>query len=210
MIDMTILPVFVVATFFLVISPGPDLLLISTYSSARGFKAGLMISVGIFIAGLLQTLLVAFGLGQLMQAMPPLVWAVKIVGALYLSWLGLNLLHAWFKRGSTTTPVEKTKSLSAVQLIYQGLLNNLMNPKALLFFSMFLPQFTNAELGLTTQILVLGLLLSSIALFINTIFSLSFSKLGAYLGGKIKLGRHIDGILGVVFLSLAARLVASK
>ncbi|MBJ2149158.1 LysE family transporter, partial [Vibrio sp. IB15] len=97
MIDTTILPLFFVTTIFLAISPGPDLVLISTYSSTRGFKAGVMVSVGIFIAGLIQTLLVAFGLGKLMQAMPPLVLVIKIVGAIYLSWLGVNLLRTWLK-----------------------------------------------------------------------------------------------------------------
>lgn len=93
MIDVSILPVFFAATFFLVISPGPDLLLISSYASSQGFKSGLMISLGIFAAGLLQTVLVAFGLGNLMQAMPVLALAVKAAGALYLAWLGLNLLR---------------------------------------------------------------------------------------------------------------------
>ncbi|WP_042143224.1 MULTISPECIES: LysE family transporter [unclassified Pseudoalteromonas] len=62
MIDISILPLFFTAVFFLVISPGPDLILISSYSSTKGFKAGLLIALGIFFAGILQTLLVAFGL----------------------------------------------------------------------------------------------------------------------------------------------------
>ena len=77
-------------------------------------------------------------------------------------------------------------------------------------FSMFLPQFTNEQFALISQILVLGLLLSVIALLINITFSLFFSKLGASLGNKLKLGRHLDGILGMVFLGLAARLATSK
>ena len=50
MIDYTILPLFFTAIFFLAISPGPDLVLISTYSSTKGFKAGFMISIGVFCA----------------------------------------------------------------------------------------------------------------------------------------------------------------
>ena len=92
----------------------------------------------------------------------------------------------------------------------QGLLNNLMNPKALLFFSMFLPQFTNSQLELTSQILVLGLLLSVIALIMNMIFSLAFSKLSSFFSGTFSLSRHVDGILGVIFLGLASRLMASE
>ncbi|WP_440053624.1 LysE family translocator [Pseudoalteromonas sp. T1lg65] len=209
MIDITILPVFFIATFFLVISPGPDLLLISTYSSSRGFKAGLMIALGIFVAGVIQTLLVAFGLGQLMQAMPLLVWLIKIVGALYLVWLGLGLLKAWLSKQPLETSNMKAVAISSHQLVYQGLFNNLMNPKALLFFSMFLPQFTHADLALTPQILILGLLLSGFALAINVVFALSFSKLGSVVGGKFRLGKHTDGLLGIIFLGLATRLAVS-
>lgn len=64
--------------------------------------------------------------------------------------------------------------------------------------------------ALTSQILILGIILSSIVLCINTIFSVSFSKLGSLLGRNFSLNRHIDGVLGVVFLGLAARLATSK
>ncbi|KZX68050.1 amino acid transporter [Vibrio sp. HI00D65] len=210
MIDTTILPLFFVTTIFLAISPGPDLVLISTYSSTRGFKAGVMVSVGIFIAGLIQTLLVAFGLGKLMQAMPPLVLVIKIVGAIYLSWLGVNLLLTWLKNKGDVSASQTIQSLGNKDLVYRGLLNNIMNPKALIFFSMFLPQFTHSGGSLTSQMLILGIILSSIVLCINIIFSFSFSKLGSLLGCHFSLNRHIDGVLGVVFLGLAARLATSK
>ncbi|EGQ7840047.1 LysE family translocator [Vibrio parahaemolyticus] len=210
MIDLSILPLFFISAFFLVISPGPDLLLISTYSSIRGFKSGVSVTLGIFIAGLIQTVLVAFGLGQLMQALPAVAWFVKIVGAMYLAWLGLKMLKSWFNNDAVVKGKEKTKSLTTTQLMSQGLLNNLMNPKALLFFSMFLPQFTNSQLELTSQILVLGLLLSVIALVMNMIFSLAFSKLSSFFSGTFSLSRHVDGILGVIFLGLASRLMASE
>ncbi|KKD60972.1 amino acid transporter [Grimontia sp. AD028] len=209
MIDLAILPLFFISTFFLVISPGPDLLLISTYSSIGGLKAGISIALGIFIAGLIQTMLVAFGLGKLMQAMPVVAFAVKTIGALYLAWLGLCMLKVWFANDQFSQSEARAKSLSSTQLVYQGLINNLMNPKALLFFSMFLPQFTHSNDSLTSQILVLGVLLSTTALFMNILFSLTFSKLSLYFKGKLALGRHVDGILGVIFLGLATRLATN-
>ncbi|KUI97764.1 LysE family translocator [Vibrio sp. MEBiC08052] len=210
MIDFSILPLFFISVFFLVISPGPDLLLISTYASIRGFHAGIAIALGILIAGLVQTTLVAFGLGQLMQAVPVVALGVKIIGALYLAWLGLRMLKSWFQRDTVVKNDAQIRSLSMTQLMYQGLWNNLMNPKALLFFSMFLPQFTNSQFELTSQILVLGLLLSVTAFVMNILFALIFSKLSAYFEGKLTLGRHVDGLLGVIFLGLATRLVTSK
>lgn len=210
MIDFTILPLFLTACFFLVISPGPDLLLISSNASARGFKAGWSISLGIFIAGLVQTALVALGLGQLMQTIPAIAFTVKIIGALYLSWLGLQMLKTWFAKRDGSPTLQNVSSLDTRQLMLQGFMNNIMNPKALLFFSLFLPQFTTSTKSLPLQIAILGTLLSITALFINTGFSLGFSKLGKRLGENFKLGRHVDGILGVIFLGLAARLLTSR
>ncbi|OIQ49935.1 Leucine efflux protein [Pseudodesulfovibrio hydrargyri] len=210
MIDLAILPVFLVTVLLLAISPGPDLVLITTYASTRGFRSGLMLSIGIFIAGILQTLLVTFGLGKLLEAVPSLALLVKVAGALYLSWLGVNLLLSWRRNRSGTPAVRQATGQSSRRLVCRGLLNNIMNPKALIFFSMFLPQFADAHHDVATQIFLLGTLLSGVVFCINTCFAFSFSKLGSVIGRKLKLGRHIDALLGIIFLGLAARLVTSE
>jgi len=219
-LDLNVLPLFFTAIFFLAISPGPDLLLISTYSSTKGFMSGVIISLGVLIAGLVQTCLVAFGLGELMMIMPGIATVIKWVGAIYLSYLGGKMLRAWYqsqgREKEITTEQKRLKSnsnqktLSYMSLLYKGLLNNLLNPKALLFFSLFLPQFTNLESTLSSQILLLGLMLSVFVFIINLLFSLGFSQLGKLMGNKLKLGRHIDALLGVIFVGLAARLLTSK
>ncbi|KGJ93756.1 LysE family translocator [Colwellia psychrerythraea] len=210
MIYFSILPIFFTAIFFLAISLGPDLVLISTYSSTKGFNAGLMISIGVFSAGLLQTLLVAFGLGQLMQSIPMLAYAIKIVGALYLSYLGIKMLQSWYRNNLKSGQIKTTENLTNVSLINKGFLNNLLNPKALLFFNFFLPQFTTGDGSLSVQILILGIMLSCFALLVNCAFSITFSKFGKLVGDKLNLGRHIDGLLGIIFLGLATRLATSK
>jgi len=210
MIDFTILPLFFTAIFFLAISPGPDLVLISTYSSTKGFKAGLMVSIGVFSAGILQTLLVAFGLGQLMQSAPMFAYAIKIIGALYLSYLGLKMLLSWYRNNHESEQTKTTESLTSLNLINKGFLNNLLNPKALLFFSLFLPQFTTGTGLLSVQILILGFMLSCFALLVNSVFSLTFSQFGKLVGNKLNLGRHINGLLGFIFLGLATRLATTK
>ena len=210
MIDVSILPIFFTAVFFLAISPGPDLVLISTYSSTKGAKAGLVVSIGVFLAGILQTILVALGLGSLMQSMPMLAYVVKIVGALYLSYLGIQMIRHWRRHQTETGNAQQPVDTSFTRLMSKGCLNNLLNPKALLFFSLFLPQFTHGSGELTTQILLLGLLLSTFVLIINCFLAVIFSQFGKLIGSKLKLGRHIDGFLGVIFLGLAARLATSK
>jgi len=209
-IDLALLPIFLAAATVLVLSPGPDLILISTYSSSQGYKAGLMISVGVFVAGVLQTLLVAFGLGQLMEFMPIFAYALKTVGVLYLSYLGVCLIRTWFKGGDLKDTTVSKRKTSNVKLIRLGLLNNLLNPKALIFFSLFLPQFISDIGSITYQICTLGLILSLYAFLVNSVFSFAFSKIGQFVGSKLTIGRHIDGLLGLFFLGLAARLGTSK
>ena len=211
MIDLSILPVFFTAIFFLVISPGPDLVLISTYASTKGVWSGLMISVGILIAGVIQTLLVAFGFGQLIQAMPAVAYGVKLVGAVYLAWIGAKLLVSWFQTREVPEDAQlSVESLGPFRLINRGMLNNLLNPKALLFFSLFLPQFTTATADVTVQIIILGLILSSFAFVFNSLFAYSFATLGNVIGKRVQLGRHIDAVLGLIFIGLATRLATNK
>ncbi len=209
MIDFTVLPLFFTTIFFLAISPGPDLILLSTYSSTKGFRSGLMIAIGVFAAGILQTLLVAFGLGQLMQSMPLLAYVVKIVGALYLSYLGLKMIANWYQSKKQIIMNKSSEETTCLALVYKGFLNNLLNPKALLFFSLFLPQFTTGSSAIPTQILILGLVLSTFTLALNSLFSFAFSKFGTLIGKKLNLGRQVDGFLGFIFLGLATRLVIS-
>ena len=169
-----------------------------------------MISIGVFCAGILQTLLVAFGLGELMQSLPVFAYAIKIVGALYLSYLGIKMLLSWRRKNLKCSQTKTTENLTSLSLISKGFLNNSLNPKALLFFSLFLPQFTTGTGMISVQILILGLMLSCFALLINSVFSITFSKFGKLMGNKFNLGHHIDGILGFIFLGLATRLATSK
>ena len=220
MLDLSVLPLFFTAIFFLAISPGPDLLLLSSYSSSKGFMAGAMVSIGVLLAGVVQTSLVAFGLGELMMAMPIIALGVKLVGAAYLTYIGLKMLLTWYKSVANyeqnqdiltrAEGLSKAIKVSSFSLMNKGLLNNLLNPKALLFFSLFLPQFTHDGSDLTTQILMLGLILSLFVFVINLTFSFAFSQLGRFLGKKLKLGQHIVGVLGLIFLGLATRLATSK
>ncbi|MCG7537040.1 LysE family translocator [Pseudoalteromonas sp. OOF1S-7] len=218
MIDLTLLPLFFTTIFFLVISPGPDLLLLSSYSATKGFRAGAFIALGILLAGVVQTALVAFGLGQIMQTMPLVALAVKLIGAIYLAYLGVKMLLHWYQHRSINRPQDRAEPTEThrkgTELIKRGCFNNLLNPKALLFFSLFLPQFTTAEHDLSTQLVVLGLMLSLFAFFLNLLFAAAFSNLAKTITTRMKgikrWSVHLDGALGALFIALSARLALSK
>ena len=210
MIDYSVLPMFLAACFILVVSPGPDLLLIGSYSSKQGVKSGAAITLGIFVAGILQTLFVAFGLAKLLTIIPMLSVALKLMGALYFLWLGLKLIQQWYAHGVASAAPLQSVNKSGAQLFLIGMLNNLLNPKALLFFALFLPQFTHNGADIFLQILTLGFILIFVALLINLALSVVFSIAGKKLANKFKIGRYVDGILGLLFITLAGRLAFSS
>ena len=214
MLDVQMLPLFLGAVFALLVVPGPDLLLISAQSVQRGARCGIACSMGVMLAGLLQTLLVALGLGHAMESWPALATAIRWVGAAYLAYLGCRLLWAWRVAGAadgapSARPALAAPSLRSLVLI--GLANNLLNPKALLFFALFLPQFTSPALGSQPlQLATLGLLLTFIAFGFNVLASFVFASLRSLRIDSPRLQRHGNGLVGAMFVLLASRLALGK
>ncbi|KZN44961.1 LysE family translocator [Pseudoalteromonas luteoviolacea] len=111
--------------------------------------AGARLALGIFIASIVQTLAVALGLGQLMQQLPLIVMAIKLLGALCLAWLGVNMFESWWVNKNTPKTVLNGGENVSRGLVLKGFLNNLMNPKTLLFLSVFLVQLTHSNSSFT-------------------------------------------------------------
>jgi len=207
MLDPSILPVFLVAVLALAIAPGPDLALIVSLALARGVRAGVWCAVGIAVAGVLQTALVALGLGPLMQRMPVVADAVRLIGAAYLLWIGIGLLRKVMRRRDAPETAQVIDLGTAFAWLTRGLINNLLNPKALLFFSLFLPQFVSPHGDMVTmQIVALGLILTGVVMVVNVGV--------AWVAGSVRRvftpGRRVDqvgtGLLGLVFVGLALRM----
>ena len=208
-LDASVLPVFLLAVLALAIVPGPDLALIVSHALARGVRAGVWCSVGIAVAGVLQTALVAFGLGQLMQRMPVIADAVRVVGAAYLMWIGIGMLMKVRRRGEGASEPPRMVDLeTSYGWLSRGLINNLLNPKALLFFSLFLPQFVTAQGDkMPLQIALLGLILTVVVMTVNVGVAWAAGSLRRAFrpGGRFD---HVGtGVLGLVFVGLALRMV---
>jgi len=211
MIDLSALPVFLAAVTALLVVPGPDFVLISSQSVSRGARFGVACSLGIFVAGIVQTLLVAVGLGKVMETWPLVATVVRLVGAAYLAYLGIKLLLVWYRRRAIPGHSAPAATQSVAALLVVGLMNNLLNPKALLFFSVFIPQFVNPSLGSpSVQIAIWGGLLSLLALTYNVLLSLLFSAVRSLRIDVPRLQKHGQGVLGILFLLLAARLSVAR
>jgi len=208
MLDPSVLPTFLLAVFVLAIVPGPDLALIVSHALARGVRAGVWCSVGIAVAGFLQTALVALGLGHLMQHMPAIAETVRLVGAAYLLWIGIGLLirarHGDERASEAWSVIDGETPYGWVR---RGLINNLLNPKALLFFSLFLPQFATAPTAeVPVQIALLGSILTVVVMAVNVGVAWVAGSVRRAFNPSRKFDSLATGGLGIVFVALALRM----
>ena len=209
MLDPVVLPAFFLAVLALAVAPGPDLTLIVSHALARGARAGVWCSVGIALAGFLQTALVAFGLGHLMQRMPVIADGVRLVGAAYLLWIGIGLLRKARRTGAEVSAAPRASDRERPRgWVWRGLVNNLLNPKALLFFSLFLPQFATAPAEeVPLQIAVLGGLLTITVMTVNLGVAWGVGSVRRAFNPSGRFDHVASTVLGLVFVGLALRMV---
>ncbi len=213
--DPALLPVYLSALVAVYLAPGPDMALVLAVSGASGARAGLMTSLGIAAARFAHVMASGLGLAALLAAHPPLIVGVRAIGALYLLFLAWKLWRAQpaspesADRPSAPRPHSHLAALAAMR---RGLFTNLLNPKALLFCGLFLPQFASPAHGpLLPQFAALGLILVLVGLAFDTCYTLLASGLAARLSNLAaapRLGRLRNRFMGSVFAALAARLVA--
>ncbi|MEG0010063.1 MAG: LysE family translocator [Aeromonas sp.] len=134
------LALFIVSGLLLNMMPGPDSLLIMLRSGAQGWRAGSVAALGIGTGTMVHVLAAALGLSALLSASAELFTVIKLIGALYLVYLGVSLLRQKAAPASADAAVTLPR-LSYGRIYRQGLLTNVLNPKVALFFLAFVPQF---------------------------------------------------------------------
>lgn len=203
MIDTGTLWLFLLAVLALFLSPGPNMAFVMSHGLAHGARGGFAAAVGISAADLVHTVCAATGVTALVAAWPPSFDVLRYAGAVYLLWLAWQALQP----AGVRSPA-KAQPLTFARIVRAALLNNLVNPKALLFFMLFLPQFVHAERGdVTLQLLLLGAILSAMALAFNTLLGALSGQVGSRLQGRPGAARLQRGLLAVVMLGLALRLL---
>lgn len=155
--------VFVLAALALALLPGPDTLLAVGRTLAAGRRAGLLAVTGITAGCLVHVSAAALGITALIAASPLLFNVIKWIGALYLAWIGLQLVltHA---RGDDAPKKDALGPQAAALELRRGFFTNVLNPKVGLFFISFLPQFLNPGPPRETAIAVVILGLTFVAI----------------------------------------------
>ncbi|WP_299700474.1 LysE family translocator [uncultured Tateyamaria sp.] len=153
---------FLIATAIFAYIPGPAMLYATAQTLARGARAGLMAALGLHVGGYVHVLAAAFGLALLFELVPPLYVALKLIGAAYLIWLGLQMIRTRNARVNATPQGDSNPA----RAFRQSMIVEILNPKTALFFMAFLPQFSDpaTALPIWAQMLILGTV-------VNVVFS---------------------------------------
>jgi threonine/homoserine/homoserine lactone efflux protein len=199
---------FIVSALVLTLTPGQDTFYILGRSISQGRRAGLASVLGIGAGALVHTAAAALGLSAILAASATAFMAVKLLGALYLIYLGTRML---FTRTSAAAIPADFKSASFGAIFRQGLVTNLLNPKVALFFLSFLPQFVDpGSPHKFLALLTLGLCFDVIGLTWCVCLAWFSSLLGDKLRGSSTFTEILNRTAGALFIGLGIRLAVSK
>ncbi|MCX7078763.1 MAG: LysE family translocator [Pseudomonas sp.] len=186
--------------------PGPDMILLLQTGARQGKAAALATAVGLAIARGCHVALAALGLATLFKAAPWTFEVVRLTGAAYLLWLGIQCLRSNLLP-SLNTAQAPTSTLQWREAIQRGVLTNLLNPKALLFCSVLLPQFIDPHAGpVAAQFATLGMVLVIVGLLFDSCYALVGAGLGRWLERSPSAQRVQQWLFGSLLIGFALRL----
>jgi threonine/homoserine/homoserine lactone efflux protein len=205
MIEPTALLAWSALALAVTLVPGPDTLLVASHAARGGLRAGMAALAGVTTGVVWYGALIAFGALSLLVAVPALFLAVKIVGAIYLAWLGFGMLRNALKGEAP----DAVKPIDLKTPYAQGFLTNALNPKVAIFYLAALPQFIGEGANATA----VGLVLLGVHALIGFVW-LSFIAFAASRARAIKLhpnvSRWLEGAVGVFFVGVAGRLAIAQ
>ena len=198
---------YVIASLALIATPGQDMLYVISRSLAQGRFAGVCSAVGVCTGILVHTAFAALGVGAILAASEALFLALKLAGAAYLVYLGIRLLLA---RDAANLGAGTGESISPLGLFWQGVLSNVTNPKIVLFFLAFLPQFIDrASVHPTRDLVFLGVLYALLALPVKCGVALGAGGLAQRVRRKPGALVWVNRASGAVLVGLGLRLAAT-
>lgn len=199
---------FLVAAVLITASPGPDNLMILSMGISKGRKQGIIFGLGCALGCLSHTVLAVIGVSAIIAASPIAFTALKIAGGLYLIWLGINALRS---RGGAKVEKVLNDEQALTKLFFKGVFANAINPKVVLFFLSFLPQFIIPSNGnISWQMAALGVTFTAQAAVLFGLLGYFSGSLGQWLNTRPKAGVTLDRIAGAVFVALGLRLIVSR
>jgi threonine/homoserine/homoserine lactone efflux protein len=204
MVDTRLLAAFVVASFLLIVVPGPSVLFVISRGVALGRKAALLTVLGNEVGVMVQVVVVAAGLGAVLERSAVLFDAIRFAGAAYLVYLGVQAVR---HRRELSTVLDATAIRPSGHLFREGVVVGVSNPKVIVFFTAVLPQFVDPDAGpVPVQLFVLGTVFALIALVMDSCWGVAAGTARAWLAGRPHRLERLGGAGGLVIIGLGARL----
>ncbi len=202
--EFPVLAAFILASVVLGLTPGPDMTLFLSKTVSHSRQAGFAAASGALSGVVVHTILVAVGLSALLAASATAFAILKIVGALYLAWLAYDAI-----RNGSALSLDRQKGTETLSAVYlKGLLVDLLNPKVIVFFVTFLPQFVSpADPDAAKKLLFLGLTFVVVNVPVNFGLVLFAERIAHHLKRSRRVTRIVDwvfaGVLGAFAVKLA-------
>lgn len=205
MLSLENLLLFVPTMTLMVILPGPDFAIVSRITLLEGRSMGQAAAIGVALGICLHTLLAILGISALIAGSPFLFGLLRYAGSIYLVWLGIHALcHDYGSDGGETCAAD-APGRGPLKAFRAGFLTNALNPKAVLFFIVLLPQFVDPSASLAGQFLEMGLLGALIGLAWFLALASILERARAFFASEVwraRLGR----LTGAVFMAFGLRL----
>jgi threonine/homoserine/homoserine lactone efflux protein len=197
---------FVISGLLLNITPGPDTLYIVGRSSTQGWPAGAVAALGIGAGTLIHICAAVLGLSAILAASATAFNTVKIIGAIYLLYVGIGLIRS---AGAVRSPpiAADTRLTSMRGIFLQGFLTNVLNPKVALFFLAFLPQFVLSDApSKPLAFLILGAIFDFNGTIWNLLVAWSTARISGRLGASDQFKKWFNRCVGSLFVFVGFRL----
>ncbi len=194
---------FLVTSLVVIITPGQDMILVLSRSISQGPKAGVSTAAGVSTGLIGHTLLAAFGLGAILQASDILFFIIKIVGAMYLAYLGIKLIRT----NKSELDLSHESPVSPKSLFFQGAASNISNPKITIFYFAFLPQFIQTDIGNPMlTFLILGTTFAILTFLIKAPIGFGAGFYSKWLRSHPAFQMWLNRVSGTLLIALGIRL----
>jgi len=196
---------FILTAFVLIAVPGPSVLFTVSRAIVLGRVAGVATVAGNTVGAFTQVVAVAFGIGPLVERSVVIFTVLKLAGACYLVFLGVQAVR--HRRSLAAALGAQVEQKTAARIVIDGLLVGVTNPKVIVFFAAMLPQFVGRQAGsVPAQIVWLGAIFAGIALISDSTWALAAGTVRAWLANSPRRLELIGGTGGLVMIGIGASL----
>jgi leucine efflux protein len=211
MFGITDLGTFVAAAIFIILLPGPNSLYVLSVAAQRGVRAGYTAACGVFVGDTVLMTAAAAGGASLLMASPQIFFVVKMVGAVYLGWIGLQLLRGALSSWRGDAKADSApRVVDASQPFRKALVVSLLNPKAIAFLLSFFIQFVDPAYPTPAlTFLVLGSIIQVLSFLYLSTLIFAGARLAAAFRARRRLSGAANAGVGALFVGFGAKLATA-